>query len=231
MLIGFFLHLKSARLPVSTREFLTLLEALEARVVSLSIDDFYHLARATLIKDEAQFDRYDLAFATLFQGRRRDLRHPRGDSGGVAAQGVRAAALARGQGEDRGARRLGQADGDASRSGSPSRRRATPAARSGSAPAAPAPSAPTATTPRASASGRTAAAAAARSRSGTSALSATSTATSSSTRATSRSRCAGCAASRARACPRSSTWTARSRARRRTPASSTSISCPSGATG
>jgi hypothetical protein len=68
MLIGFFLHLKSARLPVSTREFLTLLEALEARVVSLSIDDFYHLARASLIKDEAQFDRYDLAFATYFKG-------------------------------------------------------------------------------------------------------------------------------------------------------------------
>jgi uncharacterized protein with von Willebrand factor type A (vWA) domain len=68
MLIGFFLHLKSARLPVSTREFLTLLEALESRVVSLSIDDFYHLARASLIKDEALFDRYDVAFATYFKG-------------------------------------------------------------------------------------------------------------------------------------------------------------------
>jgi uncharacterized protein with von Willebrand factor type A (vWA) domain len=68
MLIGFFLHLKSARLPVSTREFLTLLEVLEARVVSLSIDDFYHVARATLIKDEAQYDRYDVAFATYFKG-------------------------------------------------------------------------------------------------------------------------------------------------------------------
>jgi uncharacterized protein with von Willebrand factor type A (vWA) domain len=68
MLIGFFLHLKSAKLPVSTREFLTLLEALEARVVSLSIDDFYHLARAALVKDEALFDRYDLAFATYFKG-------------------------------------------------------------------------------------------------------------------------------------------------------------------
>jgi uncharacterized protein with von Willebrand factor type A (vWA) domain len=67
MLIGFFLHLKSARLPVSTREFLTLLEALEARVVSLSLDDFYHLARTALIKDEAHYDRYDLAFATYFR--------------------------------------------------------------------------------------------------------------------------------------------------------------------
>ena len=68
MLIGFFLHLKSARLPVSTREFLTLLQALESRVVSLSIDDFYHLARASLIKDEALYDRYDVAFATYFKG-------------------------------------------------------------------------------------------------------------------------------------------------------------------
>jgi len=68
VLIGFFLHLKSARLPVSTREFLTLLEALQARIVSLSLTDFYHLARASLIKDEAQFDRYDLAFATYFDG-------------------------------------------------------------------------------------------------------------------------------------------------------------------
>jgi len=68
MLVDFFLHLKSARLPVSTREFLTLIEALEARVVSLSLDDFYYLARTALIKDEAQFDRYDLAFATYFKG-------------------------------------------------------------------------------------------------------------------------------------------------------------------
>jgi hypothetical protein len=68
MLIDFFLHLKSARLPVSTREFLTLLDALQERVVSLSLDDFYHLARTTLVKDEALFDRYDLAFGTYFKG-------------------------------------------------------------------------------------------------------------------------------------------------------------------
>jgi uncharacterized protein with von Willebrand factor type A (vWA) domain len=68
MLIDFFLHLKAARLPVSTREFLTLLEALDARVVSLSLDDFYFLARAALVKDEAQFDRFDLAFASYFKG-------------------------------------------------------------------------------------------------------------------------------------------------------------------
>ena len=67
MLVDFFLHLKSFRLPVSTREYLTLIEALEARVVSLSIDDFYALARTCLIKDEQHFDRFDLAFASYFK--------------------------------------------------------------------------------------------------------------------------------------------------------------------
>ena len=68
MLTGFFLHLKSHRLPVSTREFLTLLEALEQRVVSLSLDDFYLLARMTLVKSEEHFDRFDMAFGSYFKG-------------------------------------------------------------------------------------------------------------------------------------------------------------------
>jgi len=68
VLTGFFLHLKSFRLPVGTREFLTLLEALEARVVSLSLDDFYTLAKLTLVKDEQHYDRFDLAFASYFKG-------------------------------------------------------------------------------------------------------------------------------------------------------------------
>ena len=68
MLVGFFLHLKACKLPVSTREFLTLLEALDERVVSTSLTDFYTLARATLVKDEQHFDRFDVAFGTFFNG-------------------------------------------------------------------------------------------------------------------------------------------------------------------
>ncbi len=68
MLTGFFLHLKSFKLPVSTREFLTLLEALDKRVVSSSLDDFYALSRACLVKDEQHFDRFDLAFGSYFKG-------------------------------------------------------------------------------------------------------------------------------------------------------------------
>ena len=68
MLIDFFLHLKATKLPVSTREFLTLLEALKHGVVSNDIDDFYFLARTCLVKDEALYDRFNLAFGTYFKG-------------------------------------------------------------------------------------------------------------------------------------------------------------------
>ncbi len=52
MLIDFFLHLRSAKLPVSVKEYLLLLEALSKGVIGASIDDFYHLSRASLVKDE-----------------------------------------------------------------------------------------------------------------------------------------------------------------------------------
>ena len=68
MLVDFFLHLKARQLPVSTHELLALLEALEARLVSNSLDDFYLLARAVLVKDETQFDRFDQAFGEYFKG-------------------------------------------------------------------------------------------------------------------------------------------------------------------
>jgi uncharacterized protein len=68
MLIDFFLRLKAAKLPVSTREFLTLLDALEHSVVSNSIDDFYFLARTCLVKDEALYDRFNVAFGAYFHG-------------------------------------------------------------------------------------------------------------------------------------------------------------------
>ncbi|MCQ8811647.1 hypothetical protein NQU36_27045, partial [Escherichia coli] len=63
MLFGFFLTLRAAGLKPGLGEFLTLLEALKQKVVIYSIDDFYLLARMTLIKDESHYDRYDRAFA------------------------------------------------------------------------------------------------------------------------------------------------------------------------
>lgn len=72
MLIKFFYTLRAAKLPVSVKEFLTLLEGLKAGVIGAdgvpTIDDFYYLARTTLIKDEAQFDKFDRAFAAYFKG-------------------------------------------------------------------------------------------------------------------------------------------------------------------
>ena len=68
MLIDFFLHLKARKLPVSTREFLTVLEGMKAHVCGPSIDDFYHFARTCLVKDEALYDRFDQAFGEYFKG-------------------------------------------------------------------------------------------------------------------------------------------------------------------
>ncbi|HOY03557.1 MAG: VWA domain-containing protein [Zoogloea sp.] len=68
MLIDFFLHLKTRKLPVSTKEFLTLLEAIQAGLAGHSMEDFYFLARSSLIKDESHFDRFDQAFGEYFKG-------------------------------------------------------------------------------------------------------------------------------------------------------------------
>jgi uncharacterized protein with von Willebrand factor type A (vWA) domain len=68
MLTRFFYTLREAGVPVSVTEYLTLLEALQARVAQFSVDDFYFLSRATLVKDEKHFDRFDRAFAHHFRG-------------------------------------------------------------------------------------------------------------------------------------------------------------------
>src|SRR5437870_2719964 len=68
MLTGFFLKLKSTRLPVSIKEWLTLLEAMQKDVISPSIDEFYYLSRTTLVKDEQNFDKFDRAFGEYFKG-------------------------------------------------------------------------------------------------------------------------------------------------------------------
>ena len=68
MLIDFFFTLKDAKIPVSIKEFLTLLEAMQQNVIGPSMDDFYYLSRLTLVKDEAHYDKFDRAFAQYFKG-------------------------------------------------------------------------------------------------------------------------------------------------------------------
>jgi uncharacterized protein with von Willebrand factor type A (vWA) domain len=68
MLIDFFFTLRDAKVPVTIREFLSLLEAMEKGVIAPSLDDFYYLSRLTLVKDEAHFDKFDRAFGAYFKG-------------------------------------------------------------------------------------------------------------------------------------------------------------------
>ncbi|GLS30475.1 hypothetical protein SAMN04488498_103212 [Mesorhizobium albiziae] len=68
MFIPFFLELKAARVPVSLREYLTLLEGLDADLVMYDVEGFYYLARAALVKDERHIDRFDQVFSHVFKG-------------------------------------------------------------------------------------------------------------------------------------------------------------------
>lgn len=68
MFLDFFLLLKNDGLPVTIKEYLTLLEALDKDVVQYSADDFYYLSRSTLIKHEQHLDRFDQLFGFFFQG-------------------------------------------------------------------------------------------------------------------------------------------------------------------
>ena len=68
MFIRFFLDLQAAGVPVSLREYLSFLAALEAGLVLYDAEGFYYLARATLVKDERHIDRFDRVFAQVFKG-------------------------------------------------------------------------------------------------------------------------------------------------------------------
>ena len=68
MLIDFFLKLKAAKVPVTTKEYLMLIEGMQKGVVGSSIDDFYYFSRTCLVKDEANFDKFDRAFGEYFKG-------------------------------------------------------------------------------------------------------------------------------------------------------------------
>src|SRR5882724_10217739 len=68
MLVSFFHELKSAGVPVSLREYLTLMEAMQADVAGRRVEDFYYLSRATLVKDERNLDKFDRVFGHVFKG-------------------------------------------------------------------------------------------------------------------------------------------------------------------
>ncbi|MGV3580136.1 vWA domain-containing protein [Brevundimonas sp.] len=68
MLLPFFSALRQAKVPVSTKEWLHLMEAMDKDVAGGRVEDFYHLSRAVLVKDEKHYDRFDQVFGTVFKG-------------------------------------------------------------------------------------------------------------------------------------------------------------------
>jgi uncharacterized protein len=68
MLLPFFTALRDAKVPVSMKEWLHLMEAMDKGVAASRIDDFYHLSRALLVKDEKHYDRFDQVFGKVFKG-------------------------------------------------------------------------------------------------------------------------------------------------------------------
>ena len=68
MFTKFFHELKSAGLPVSLREYLTLMQAMDADLAGRKVEEFYYLSRSTLVKDERNLDKFDRVFGTVFKG-------------------------------------------------------------------------------------------------------------------------------------------------------------------
>lgn len=68
MLLNFFYALRDAKVPVSLKEYLMLLEGLEKEVIPTRLEDFYYFARSALVKDERNLDKFDLVFGKNFKG-------------------------------------------------------------------------------------------------------------------------------------------------------------------
>ena len=68
MFLQFFTSLRDAQVPVTLREYLTLMEALDANLADQSVENFYYLSRAALVKDERNLDKFDRVFGSTFKG-------------------------------------------------------------------------------------------------------------------------------------------------------------------
>ena len=68
MFLNFFIELRNVKVPVSLREYLSLLDCLDKNVISFKVENFYYLSRASLIKNEKHIDRFDLVFSKVFKG-------------------------------------------------------------------------------------------------------------------------------------------------------------------
>ena len=68
MFLNFYIELRNIKVPVSLREYLSLLDCLDKNVISFKVENFYYLSRASLIKNEKHIDRFDLVFSKVFKG-------------------------------------------------------------------------------------------------------------------------------------------------------------------
>src|SRR5438046_10009333 len=68
MFLQFFTSLRDAQVPVTLREYLTLMEAIDADLAEQTVENFYYLSRASLVKDERNLDKFDRVFGTVFKG-------------------------------------------------------------------------------------------------------------------------------------------------------------------
>ena len=68
MFMRFFTELREAKVPVTLKEYLMLMEALDKVVINRSVDEFYYLSRSALVKDEKNLDRFDQVFSHVFKG-------------------------------------------------------------------------------------------------------------------------------------------------------------------
>ena len=68
MFLNFFIELRNVKVPVSLREYLSLLDCLDKNVISFKVENFYYLSRVALIKNEKHIDRFDLVFSKVFKG-------------------------------------------------------------------------------------------------------------------------------------------------------------------
>ncbi len=68
MFFQFFDELRSARVPVTLKEYLALMDAMSKDVIDMKIDEFYYLSRTALVKDERNLDKFDQVFGHVFKG-------------------------------------------------------------------------------------------------------------------------------------------------------------------
>jgi uncharacterized protein len=68
MFVEFFHQLKAAGVPVTLKEYLTLMEAMEHDLAARRVEGFYYLSRAALVKDERNLDKFDRVFGKVFKG-------------------------------------------------------------------------------------------------------------------------------------------------------------------